>query len=302
MVGVGKGWFRGYLRATIIGVIAAAVVIPLGCVLIFIPMGIAVRGEGTTGTIVLAISSTLFLLITVGGALLVAALIISRRVRWLDRLFTPLGLSGSMYQLYFRQYQGVLQGRRVRVRFRRGPTLELYASTSLQTRLSIATRDTAGLAIAHMFNREPLALDDPTLGDLSVFALDEKWARTLLANPEARAALRRLIDNDNSFVLRQVYLRPGEFCLYLYGSRQLWGIEIAPAQARQWLDDLLTLARVAESVPPPQITAQASSLELAARSGRFTHTAAMIVVAVFVGLPLCAIIPIIALLWVLTNQ
>ena len=67
---------------------------------------------------------------------------------------------------------------------------------------------------------------------------------------------------------------------------------------RQWLNDLLAVARVAESLPPPQQTAEASGLERTTRSNRnaLFLPALGIVFALMCGLSLCALVPVAVIL------
>jgi len=188
-----------------------------------------------------------------------------------------------------RQYQGTVQGREIIARFYRGPTLDLYVGTPLQTRLGIAEKSHTSLALAGMVGREPLALDDPDLDGLSIFALDEEWAHSLLADLEAKSLLLRLMRAGESWVLmQQVYLQPGAFHLRLYRNRNLFKYGIEPQEAQEWLDDLLALARIAETLPSPQVTAEESGAERLVRSGR-TFPVVLLAVVLLVGLPTCVL-------------
>ena len=140
-----------------------------------------------------------------------------------------------------------------------------------------------------MFGREPLVLDDPDLDELSIFALDEEWARSLLAGPEAKSLLQRLMRAGESWVLmQQVYLQPGAFYLRLYRNKNFFKYGIEPEEAQAWLDDLLALARSAEGLPAPQVTAEESAAERMVRSGR-TFPITLLAVALLVGLPTCVL-------------
>lgn len=57
------------------------------------------------------------------------------------------------------------------------------------------------MAIAGMMNRQPLETSDPDLARLAVYAPDPEWARPLLADPQAKAALLRLVANESFFGL-----------------------------------------------------------------------------------------------------
>jgi hypothetical protein len=159
-----------------------------------------------------------------------------------------------MYLLNGRQYLGSVKGRQVDVRFYRGPTLDIRVSTTAQARLSIANSDTVSLPLARMFGREPLDLTDPGLSGLTIFAHDEVWALSLLSNPEVKALLRQMILSESAFLMRQVHLESGKLRLYLYRNRGLFKFNVTPDEAKQWLNGLLALARIAETLPtPPQV-------------------------------------------------
>jgi hypothetical protein len=267
------------------GLIATLIVVPLTCVLVFVPLWLV--QEFNLGIWVLIVSASLYLLIMLGGGWGALGWTLLRRKRWLDSVFAPLGLEGRGYMFSGRQYQGTVQGREVMARFYRGPTLDLYVSTPLQTRVGIGDRSRVGLAVAGVFNREPLTLADPDLEALSVFPLDEDWTRSLLAHPEAKRLLLRLMMAGDSWALmRQVYLQPGTFYLRLYRNKNLFRYSVTPEEARQWLDDLIALARIAEDLPAPRVTAEETPVERLVRSGRIVSIV-WIVLAVVLGIPLC---------------
>ena len=186
------------------------------------------------------------------------------------------------------------------IRFYQGPTFDLYVTTPLPTRFSVAEKAAVIPGLAQAFGRQPLALDDPALNDLSVFAMDEGWTRLLLAQPEAQTALARLMKASHWAMFRQVHLQPGAFLFKLYRNTGMFRYGISPKEGRQWLDDLMTLARVAESLPAPQVTAPASSAEQLARSGSMGKSVLPItiglIVALLVGIPLCGIAITVAIL------
>jgi hypothetical protein len=242
---------KDYARSLIITLVSAAIVIPLFCVLIIIPLWFANRPgtDSTTALWVMIVPAVCFLFIVIGGAWGTLFFTLRRRAKRYDEILTPLGLSGRTYILTGRQYHGTVQGRQVEAYFYRGPALDLRVSTSLRIRLSIANADMVSLSLARAFGRTPLSLGDPGLNGLTVFTRDEEWTRSLLANPEVQTLLRQLILNDSPFLMRQVHLEPGKLRLYLYRSRGLFKLSVTSEQIRQWLDALLSLARIAESLP-----------------------------------------------------
>jgi len=282
-----KARFKDQMRGMVISLISTAIVVPLFCVCVLIPLGLTLRSDYSIW--VLIVPACLFLLILFGGGFGALAWTFYRRKRWLDSLFAPWGLTGSVYMISGREYQGSVEGREVVARFYRGPTVDLYVGTPLQTRLGAADKSSTSLTLAGMLGREPLALDDPDLEAWSVFALDEEWAHSLLADQEAKRLFQRLMRAGESWVLmQQVYLQPGAFHLRLYRSEKLFGYGIEPEEAQAWLDDLLALARIAEGLPAPQVTDDESGAEQLVRSGQ-VFPIALIVVALLVGLPTCVI-------------
>jgi hypothetical protein len=280
-----RAWSLAYGRAIIIALIATGIVLPLGCLFVFLPLWLVTEFDASIW--VLIISASLYVLILNGGALAYLVWVLRRRKRRLDAAFAPLGLEGERYMVTGRQYHGTIEGRKVDIRFYRGPMLELHLGTPLQTRFGVAEVGSTTPALARLLGRQPLIPDDPALSELRVFALDEGWARSLLADPQARGVIRRLLSAGESWALvQQVVLGPGAFRLRLYHSKRLFRFEITPEEAQRWLDDLLTLARIAEGLPAPTVTAEESSAERLVRSGGTTRIG-LIIVALLVGVPTC---------------
>lgn len=295
-------WHKGCWRSLSIRLLAVLIVVPLACVLIFIPLWLVTSLELSIWFLI--IPAGLFLLILFGGAAATIVLVVRRRAQRFDALFAPLGLTGGVYQMFFRQYHGTLEGREVCVYFHRGPTLEIEVTTPLQTRLSVTQRNVDTLALAPVFGREPLSLTDPGLDELTVFSLDEPWARALLAHPEAPDLLRGLVTFEGPFTRRSLLLQPGWLRLHLFGNRNLFRFDISPEQAQQWVGDLLALLTISERLPGPQITAEESSAERFARSVRNRNpylVPAITVGMVLVMLACAAAAGVAAYLWALTQ-
>jgi hypothetical protein len=250
---------RGCGRALVLRLLITLFVLPLACVLVIGPVWFMSAFDFAPWTIVLSVA--LFLVVFTSVGVGIPVVMVLRRKAQLDRLFEPLGLEGSTYQTFFRQYHGTMHERQVDVYLFRGPVLELEVRTPLQTRLGVTGPQADTRFLARLMGREPLVLDDPALADLIVFALDETWARALLDDPRAVDLLRRLVRLDSIFTRQQVILRPGALQLVLSGNRRLFGLDLAPTQVRAWLDGLLELVRIAESLPAPQETAESSPAE-----------------------------------------
>jgi hypothetical protein len=258
----------GCARAATIRIVAVIVVVPLFCILILLPLGLAIQTEVHPGW--LAVPAGLFLLLLFGGGFGALAWILARRRKHLDAVCTPLGLRGSLYQMFFRQYHGEAAGRRVAVYFYRGPAVEVEVETSLPTRFAVTEGDAETAFLARLFDRQPLALDDAALDGLAVMGLDEGWARQLLAQPEVPALLRRLVTFPGTYTRRHVILRPGSLRLFLFGSGRLldFSFDVTPEGFRSWVEDLLALVQAAEALPAPAITDEETSAERLARGLR----------------------------------
>ena len=256
---IGKDLARGCGRAAIIRVIAVTIGLPLGCILVWVPLWLITTFGGQVW--VIAVSAGLFLVIVFGGGFGFMLLVVLRRKTKLDDVFEPLGLTGGAYMTFFRQYHGELQSRPVDIYLRRGPFLEIELGTSLQTRLGVTgphadTRFLAGLA-----GREPMSFDDPALDDLTVFPHDESWTRRLLSDRRAVELLQMLTEVKGDFTRQQVILKPGILQMLLSGNRRLLGFDLDGELVRTWLDDMLELAMLAERMPTPEVTAELNSAE-----------------------------------------
>ena len=234
------------------------------------------------------------LALLLGLPVLAAAGIILRRSRSLDAIFKPLGMNGEMYLLYGRHYSGTLHGRKVDIYIYRGPTVDLRLSTSVQTNLQIFRRDSIPAASASLFHQPALALEDPALGALAVHALDEAWARDLLAAPQTSQAVQQLMQVGADWaIFRSVELRAGEAILHLFRSRQwLSGPLLDESAVQTWLREMQTFTQAAESLPAPRPAPIPGGTNRQARQGmnRFFNWA---VIAILVGIPLCAIVTLI---------
>ena len=290
-----KDWYRGCGRSMVVRLVSVLIVVPLACALVFIPLWLVTSRGMSIWWLIGA--SLAFLAILFGGGGLGVGWAYYRRKREWDALFTPLGLTGKLYQMFFRQYHGTVDGRQIDVYFYRGPTLVIRATTSLQTRLGVTGPQSDTLVLARLFGRQPLAMDEMEQRGLCAFATDENWARSLFSNPHVLGLLERLTALESFFTRQQVILRPGAVELLLTGNKNLFSYDAAPEQARQWLEDTLRLVRIAEHLDAPLVTDIESSAERLARSLRSRNPYVMpaVTAGAVLGILLCTAATAIAL-------
>lgn len=298
-----KYWTAMFGRSCLIQIAATAFVVPLACVLIFVPLYIVqnTRLDRTTETLLLAGSGVLFLLVTIGGSMAFALWTVARRRSQLDAAFIPLGLTGSTYLLNGRQYHGQFAGRAADVYFYRGPTLDIYLAAPVLTRLGIGPKSQVGRAVAGMLNRQPMAVDEPGLQPFNIYAHDEAWARALLADSTAREALLKLMADASGYEIRQVHAQPDAWLFRLYHT---YTNRITADNLRRWLEGLAALARAAEGMPAPTQTAETSALERNMRSNRnvVNRRVMLITVGAFVGLAVCFALALVPVFILVLNE
>jgi hypothetical protein len=254
----------GCRRSLAAQAIAIFIVVPLTCALICLPLWLVMQQDASIWLLI--VPAALFLLILIGGGVGAVGWVFRRRAQQFDSIFVGLGLSGSLYQLYFRQYHGRMEDRDVSVYFFRGPTIEIEVETALQTRLAVTRSDGDAAFFSRLLGREPMQLTDERAQDLLAFAADEQWARRAINDPDASGCLHRLLERSDTFIRRHVVVQPGRLRLTLFGSRSLFSFELDPAQAEGWVRDILALASALDMMPEPTITATVTSAEEIAQS------------------------------------
>lgn len=269
-------WLGGYLLGFIIFLCLSVCVAPVivGAVSLVVN-----KLDTRTALFILVPLGALAILVPFGGTLAYAGWVLIQRQRALDAAFSPLGLTGSAFNLTGRQYHGTFQGRRADVYYTPGTgglraytspsKLDLYLATPLKTSLVVATKEALTEAAASLMNRPPLQQNGADWAQRDIFALDEAWSRALLSDPAAKSAILRLTADQGTFELRQFYLRPEALHLLLYRFPQSL---LTPQNVQQWMSDLLATARVAENLPAPQKNEEASGLEREVRTDRNRFT------------------------------
>jgi hypothetical protein len=164
-----------------------------------------------------------------------------RAGRALDSVLTSAGLVPGGYLAFGRRYRGTVQGRQVEVTFLpsqgiSAAQLNVYVSASLGTRVAIAS----GKPLLDCGDCPQVNLDESPLGGLQVYSRDGEYVRSLLDDSEVRDALERLLDDGEVSGVREVYFQPERIWLRARPRGLTEGL------FRQWLDDLIALARAGE--------------------------------------------------------
>ncbi len=188
-----------------------------------------------------------------------------RRAVQLDSAFAPYGLSRRGYLWNGRQYHGVYQGRQVDVYLSRGPTLDIYLGSAIRTRMGIGPKGRLSQFTSTMINRPALATNDPELLAFGIYPLDDAWARNLLGDGRSRAEIVRLAQAGPGLEFRNLIFQPE--AVHLQVHRVNLEMLTQPTVSA-WMADLLDLARTAEALPAPSLTADASPMERRMRLNR----------------------------------
>jgi hypothetical protein len=189
--------------------------------------------------------------------LVIWLIIITRRAWALDAIFKPLGLEGRTYMLYGRQFHGMVNGRELDVYIFRGPTVELHLKTSVQASLNVFDKNSISVSTACAFDKRPLSSSDPALNHLVIYTIDESWAYQLLEQEQSVEAIHALMSQGADWaIFRRVELLPGEVHLNLNCSKSWWNNPIDEGKVRAWLTSMHVLAKIAESLPAPEVRAK----------------------------------------------
>jgi len=279
-----KAWAAGCTRSIIISLVVFIII--LGAFLGLVILVFLLPIPNDQRIFILMGGFFLILFLMIACALLWGAWSINRHSRKLDAALTPLGLTGIAYMLNGRQYHGMLNGRQADIYFYRGPSLDIYIASPLNTRLGIGLKGPNNQPASVGLNHTELVINDPVLAHTSIFSLDERWGRDLLDNPLARAAIVRLTALQPGLEFRNLLFQPEalHYCMPHINRGT-----ITPENLRILVNDLLDLIRIAESLPSPSVTTAASSLEQKARLSRSDFTLPMLgiscgIICLFTGI------------------
>lgn len=259
----GQGCARSLLLRFVVAIVVVGGFACLAVVTALLPI------EADYKVIVWGVLVMLFMFVSIAGVILWAVWWIRKRGNELDEVFEPLGLEGRGYLTNGRQYHGTFRGYPMHIYFYRGPTLQIYLDVPLRTRVGIGRKGAIARIAADMVKREVLSVDDPAFEHLVIYPDDRDWATALFADPQARAAILRLTNEDAATELRSLSVTPSAL---LWQTRYIPMRYIKPEAVRAWVDDLYELARIAQGLHPPGVVAVESSLERTTRSDRSKYT------------------------------
>lgn len=293
-----RAYGQGCARGTLLYAVTAVVIFGGFCCLsagaFMLPVDEDLRLWIWVGLIVL------FIFTMIGGTVIWAVTTIRKRSSKLDEIFTPLGLTGRGYLTNGRQYHGTYRGYPMHVYFYRGPTLQIYLDIPLGTRVGIGRHGAISRLAANMTDKEALTIADPEFEHLVIYPDDPQWAAELFADAQARAAVLRLTNEDAAAEIRGLNVTPNAL---LWQSHHLPLRNINTDTVRAWVNDLYELARIAQGLTPPTITAVESKLEHTNRTDRSKYTGPIIgITCGILGLMTACVIGISVLVIILTES
>lgn len=207
-----------------------------------------------TGLIIMLV---LFVLVAFGGTAVGGFLFWRRNNARLDAYFEPFGLQGSRYTISGRQFAGVVDGRRVYVRYLR-PGLTIHVQSETGTRMGIGLESAIGEALGSSLAPRMKRVDPGgELGGLAASALDESWGRALLDDESARAALGKLLIYEGAQI-RSVTVSPQAVTL---NARYITTAFLEGGSLRTVFEGLAALAGAAEDVPAPLERAEPAAFD-----------------------------------------
>ena len=265
---LGRIYIAKQKRSCLVLLIVVPIVVLLAGAFIFVPLWL-VQNNQWSPTVVLW-GGTLFLSSILGFGVVFGTFVIRRRTKQLEAIFGAggLGLQGSYYLFQFRQYHGTINNRNVDVYFYRGPTIDIYLQTPLQTRFTVGDKNQPASLINAPLNQPLREAGDSGWLDLCVDALDQTWMHNFLGRQQARNSIRHLLQSNQDAVLRQINLRPNAFELCFRHTTSVFAYHLSREEVQSWFADLFQIADIAERIPAPTITHQAGALEQLRQSNR----------------------------------
>ena len=237
---------RRLMRGCLVYILASVIAISLVGCLVILPMLLIFSADGSP--ILLLVPLGLFFVIMFGGGGGFIWWSLSRRAKWMDAAFTPLGLTGKSYMMTGRSYTGTISNRPVSIQFLRGPLVTFSITTPIPARFGIGEQGRLTGPVARLMRQEPLETSDPDFANYVIYPENPNWMRQLLANPHAKQRILHLMADDGPADIRQVLgeAKNNQLMLRLYENKNLFKYEITPDQARRWMSELLALAEIVE--------------------------------------------------------
>ncbi len=259
----GQGCARGTVIYSLVAVLIIGGFCCLSAIAFMLPIDESLRLWTWVGLIVT------FMFVTIGATVIGALLVIRKRASELDEVFLPFGLEGRGYLTNGRQYHGTYRGYPMHIYFYRGPTLQIYLDVPLRTRLGIGRKSELARLASSMITKEVLDIDDPAFEHLAIYPDDHRWAADLFADPQARETILRLTSEESAVELRSLSLSPKAM---VWQTRHIPLRNINADAVRAWINDLYELARIAQGLTPPAVSAVESGLEQTSRTDRGRYT------------------------------
>jgi hypothetical protein len=235
---------RGYARSGIIYIFSSIIMLSLMCVLICLPLWLVTRLDAPEW--ILFLTGGMLLLILFGSIPVVLIGTYQVRKKRLDKVFLPLGLEGEKYMMFFRKYHGLVDETNVAVRFYRGPVLEIETGTSLDA--SVVFSQTRPSRLSDLMGESPVQVDLPALGETKIYSHDETFVHLLVQNPEFVDLIVGLTMPTENFLYRHLIMRPEKLMLMSAFSSRLFGYDLDPVVAQQWVKEVIQVSYILEDI------------------------------------------------------
>jgi hypothetical protein len=290
-----NAWKKNFLRylETWIGVSVS--ILLLGGLCLGVPMLLEDVSDVESAPILLVGGAIAFLVIVFGAALAYALVVLRGRRNRLNTAFAFPEVSARSLMLNGRQYHGIVDKRSMDAYYFRGPTLEMYLSTALQTRAGIGPRNALGTLLAGAMQKTPLTLPEGDYAGCEAYADDAIWAGGWLADPDVRAALTRLLQPADDAEWRVVTMQPGSIRFLLRYTEE---DRITVESVRDWLTDLAVVLAAAERRAAPTVASKPlSGVERMSQENRgaFTLPAFLMVLGFLLIPTICFVVALVVL-------